>query len=410
MMIRTLAFLAIVAVPAVSAAQTLTPERIDDVRENARGHLGPFYVTPRIVLKELGVDSNVFNSAGEQASDFTFTLAPAMDVWVPFSRRALFKAGVTSDLVWYAEHESERSVNPRTSGRGEVYLGRVTLFGEHTHLDTRQRPNHEIDGRFRRTENTQTAGAQVALTPRTSIEVAGRRLDTRFRSDDLLDVSSLQRTLNRETEGLHLTGRHAVTPLTTIAVRYDLERDRFALSPLRDSDSYRVMPGVEFDQRALVKGSAYVGYRRFTPVVPGTLPEFSGVVGRVGLSYSLLGATVLGASYSRDLAYSYEEVRPFFVDQTVGASVRRALGSRFDVLVSADRHEYVYRNALVDGLPVSGVRHVDVTWNYTATLGHRIGREGRIGVGVSYWERESTRGALREYTNLRVITTLSYGF
>ena len=41
------------------------------------------------------------------------------------------------------------------------------------------------------------------------------------------------------------------------------------------------------------------------------LPEFSGIVAQLGLSYTLMGSTTFGVSYSRDLTYSYEEERPF---------------------------------------------------------------------------------------------------
>ena len=112
-----------------------------------------------------------------------------------------------------------------------------------------------------------------------------------------------------------------MTPLSTLVVRYERIEDAFAFSPARDSKSFRVMPGVEFKPRALINGSAYVGYRRFTPETPGALPEFSGLVAQLGLSYTLLGATTFGVSYSRDLTYSYEELQPFFIER-----LGRALG------------------------------------------------------------------------------------
>jgi hypothetical protein len=103
-------------------------------------------------------------------------------------------------------------------------------------------------------------------------------------------------------------------------------------------------------------------------------------------------------------------VRPFFVNTWVGASVRRAVGRRFDVLVSADRYLYAYRDLLSQPV-IDLVRtpRTDTTWNYAAGIGYRVGN-GRIGFGVSYWERESTTRLLRDYDNLRFGTTVTYGF
>ena len=44
-------------------------------------HVGPLYLTPGLAVKEFGIDTNVFNNAQAQR-DFTFTLAPHVDVWV----------------------------------------------------------------------------------------------------------------------------------------------------------------------------------------------------------------------------------------------------------------------------------------------------------------------------------------
>jgi hypothetical protein len=399
-------FIMAIGIPASAAAQTEASSQPGDVRTEARGHVGPFYLTPGVRLKELGVDSNVFNSAGEQKSDFTFTVAPIIKVSVPMARRALLTTTLASDLVWYAHYETERSVNPQVTARGEVYLNRITVFGETAQLSTRQRPNYEIDVRSRRADDTVSTGVRVALTSKFLVEVGAHRDEIRYDSDAEFDATNLQRTLNRDTRGVQLTARHRLTPLTTLAVRTQVDQDRFILSPSRDSDSYRVLPGVEFGPQALLKGSAYLGYRKFTPLVQQELRPFSGLVGELGLSYTLLGATAFGLSFRRDLAYSYSEFQPFFIDTAIGASIRRAIGRRFDVLGSADRHNYDYRSFLTAGL--DDAPRVDITWNYAASVGYHVGRGGRLGFGASYIQRDSTI-PWRAYDNLRFGTTFSYG-
>jgi hypothetical protein len=404
---RAFAVLLVLTIPATAAAQAAGGSReITDVRSNARGHFGPFYVTPSVLVKDLGVDGKVPNAAGEAQSDFTVTVKPSLRVWMPMARRALVKGTFAPDVVWYAEHASERSFNPDASVRGEVYLGRLTVFGERGYVSSRQRPNHDVDIRSRYVQETTAAGMGIAVTSRLSLDITGRQADVRYDADSEFDGISMAQTLNRETRGIQLAARHRLTPLTTLALRTEALEDRFEFSPGRNADSYRVMPGVEFAPQALIKGTAYVGYRKFTPLFSDILPEFSGVVGELGLSYTLLGSTVFGASYRRDLTYSYSAEQPFFVDNAVGISIRRALGSRFDVLLSGDRHQYDYESILTG--PDPSPRR-DVTWLYTASVGYRLGRDGRIGFGVSHVERQSTNPG-REYRNLRFGTTFGYGF
>ena len=406
-LIRSAVIGSILLTPAAAFAQADT---VEDVRQNAKIHAGPFYVTPILQLKEVGVDSNVFNAAGEQKSDFLINVSPTVSVWVPAARRALLSVTAATDLVWYTTYDSERSIDPQLTVRGETYLHRLTLFAQDAYLNTRQRPNYEIDVRSRHVENDALGGIDLRLSERLSIEAAVRQFDTRYDADARFDGTDLQRTLTRTTTGGELTLRHQVTPLTTIAVRADSLRDRFPFAPVRDSNSYRVMPGLEFKPRALVKGRAYMGYRRFVPVA-AALPPFSGIVADLGLSYTLLGSTSFGVSFRRDLTYSYEELQPFFVDNSPGVSIRRALGGHFDVIVSADRHRYEYQDLLETAAdaPARNTR-VDTTWGYAASLGYRLGETGRLGFGASSWQRESTTVQFRNYDNLRIGATVTYGF
>ena len=61
-------------------------------------------------------------------------------------------------------------------------------------------------------------------------------------------------------------------------------------------------------------------------------------------------------------------------------------------------------------VPLAIDTRVDTTWNYAASLGYRLGSGGRIGFGASYWTRTSTTVRLRNYDNLVIGTTATYGF
>ena len=52
------------------------------------------------------------------------------------------------------------------------------------------------------------------------------------------------------------------------------------------------------------------------------------------MSYTLLGATTFGVTYDRDVTYSYQVIKPYYLDNSVGLFVRRAVGGRYDVIVN----------------------------------------------------------------------------
>lgn len=400
---------ALVAAPVAAPAQvnSLAAER---PREEATVKLGPFYVTPSIALNEMGVDTNVHNSQGGKQADFTFTVAPQARVWMPIGRRALVRTQATAGLVWYRTLVNERSVNPQVQSRAEVYLRRMTLFGDGAFVYTRQRPTFEVDLRSRRREIAFGGGIDFRLLRKITLEVSGGRSGVRFVGDELFEGTPLAITLNRDTTSVGSTVRYHWSPLTAFAVRGSRSSDRFPLASIRNSDSTEIMPGVELRPRALISGSAYVGVRRFRPVVASRIPEYTGLVADLDLAYTLLGSTSFAITHTRGIGYSWEFAQPYFVDNSVGARVRRALGPRFDVIVSADRHQYAYRNLIRLDESAPDERRLDTTWNYGGSFGYRIGRESRVGFGVSYWRRDSTTRQFREYDGLRIGMSGNYGF
>jgi hypothetical protein len=396
--------------PGTPTAITTTPgssQAIEDVRKQYHVHLGPLYVNPGLLLKELGVDSNVFNQAGEQKSDFTFTLTPKADIALPFARRGLLRTTAAADAVYYAKYVSERSLDPQVIVRGEAYANRLTLFAQGAYLNTRQRPNYEIDLRSRHLESDAAAGVSLRVTPKLTAEFSGTAARTRYDADAFFLGTSLRETLNRNETGYSVVLRERLTALTTMAVRYENLHDAFPYSPVRDNSSYRVMPGVEFKPRALISGSAYVGFRKLSPKSE-LLPEYTGLVSQLALSYSLLGATVFGVSYDRDVQFSYEAVNPYYLDNSVGVFVRRQLGGRVDLIVNAARHRYDYRD--LTGLAASLAPRVDTTDSYGANVGYRLKGATRVGFGATYYRRTSTRETFRHYDGLRAGMTVTYGF
>ena len=398
-------------VPAPAPATTAagSTEALDDIRKDYRIHAGPFYVNPAILLKELGMDTNVFNRAGEQKSDFTFTMTPQADIAVPLARRGLFKATLGTDVVYFRRYATERSLDPQAVVRVEAYAHRVTLFAEDSYLNTRQRLNYEIDLRSRHLQNDLSGGIAVRFTPKFSVEVARRHGETRFDGDAFFLGQSLKETLDRDSDTWSGAVRQKLSALTSLGVRYENQRDRFAFSPVRDTDSFRVMPGVEFKPRALISGSAWVGYRSFKPRNP-LVPSQTGLVSQLALSYTLLGATTFGATYDRDYQFAFETLNPYFIDNSVGVFIRRAVGGKFDVIVNAARHRYDYRQLAVQTAQFAPVpKRVETTDNYGLNLGYRLKRQTRVGFGASYWTRDSTVLTSRAYDGLRIGTTVTYG-
>jgi hypothetical protein len=373
-----------------------------DPRKDAKMRLGPLYLTPIFQVRDVGVDTNVFDTATNAKTDFTATVAPRVDLWVPFGRRALLTTSTTAGLVYYYTYEKARSVEPDVLVRGDVYARRTTFYAEDRFFRTRER-SFEVDATLaRRSENAATAGVTFRMGSRITTDAAGFQRTVVY-DEDVFFGTNLRDSLNRTENGARVTVRTKVTPLTTVLVRAELQRTRFTFSPVRDADGIRVSPGLEFSPKALISGSAEVGFRRFVGEDPA-LPPFTGLVARASLRYTLLEATQFGLTWDRDAIYSFELLWPYAVMNTIGGRVRRQIHGRVDGIASASRATYDFRafNA-VDAPP----GRKDVAVSYSLDIGYRLNPQARIGIVATTWNRESSE-PLRGYRDLRVGVSMSY--
>ena len=122
---------------------------------------------------------------------------------------------------------------------------------EESYLNTRERLNYSIDVRARHLQNDLSGGVAFRATTRLTVEAAASSGRIRFDGDEYFNGQRLKETLDRDTQVFSVTARHRRNGLTTIGLRYENQTDRFPLSPIRDTDSFRVMPGVELRPRAL---------------------------------------------------------------------------------------------------------------------------------------------------------------
>ena len=199
------------------------------------------------------------------------------------------------------------SRNTKTSARGtrtldgrwEMPLARLTPFVDWQRERTSERPGYEIDSRARRRDKTFGFGSTVRLSAKTSFAVTAKRADYKFDEDQRYQGIDLATQLNRRSDTETFDLRFRLTPLTTFVVRPEGVQDRFDSEPLRNADSFSVMPGFEMSPQALISGEAFVGVRQFN-TFDASLPDYTGVVANVKAKYTV-AATRIALGVSRDL-------------------------------------------------------------------------------------------------------------
>jgi hypothetical protein len=378
----------------------------DEPSRALTGHrVGPLLLAPSVTLQDVGLDSNVYNTV-EQVADFTFTLKPIVGASTRWRRTAITLRSAT-DLVYFAQQTSERSVNQSFSGSFRSSLGRFAAIGTATYLNTRQRPTEEIDARSRRIGRTGEAGVEVSVTPKVTALLKGSGSWTEFDADAVFDGTFLAEELNRRSHAMTSSVRYAATRLTAVSMSGSITRARFDAAR-RDADARVILVGVDLHPRALISGSASFGYQHFRPL-SANLPELRGAVGVAMLTVRLGTATALSVETARNVDYSYFEEQPYYIRQGYGASIRRQLATEWDVQLATSRFVHRYRRNFElepGGDPDAGRSRL---FQLGLTTGYRAGPTTRITVGLTYSNRQSSF-LHRDYDNLRIGTAVSHAF
>lgn len=393
------AVLAFVLLPSIARGQ---PNALD--ASEARLHLGPLALHPRLAIKNVGMDTNVFNDSETPVRDFTATVGPELHSWLRAGR--LSWSG-TSLVAWnyFRESASQRSFDLSQKGRVDLSLGRIVPYAIGSAERTRKRPNLEIDARVRQ-ETTETGGGVTLLVgAKTAFTIEHVQGEFEYGQADMEGIS-LAEVLDRRETTTTLTGRYTLTPLTTIVIRAESRQDRFEFSPDRDSDSLALIPAVEFKPLALISGEAAVGVRRFAPL-SSDLAGYFGVVSDVTLNYQVYDLTRFSVQVQRDVDYSFELIQPYYVSTGAKLAVVQSLGAGWDVGAHAGRTGLDYRAR--DGGSDVEANRLDRVSVYGLTVGRRFGSEIRVGLDLEYVARTSSVGN-RAYEGLRGGGAFTYGF
>ncbi|HSL22911.1 MAG TPA: outer membrane beta-barrel protein [Vicinamibacterales bacterium] len=400
---RRIVFAALIALAGTATAAVAQLPTQAPPAELRSIEIGPLSMTPFLDIREVGWDDNVFNDPDNPQRDFTATIIPRVYGLVQIGwTRLTFASAV--DFVYFREFTGERSVNRSAQGRFEVGEGVLRPFVTGSIADTHERLNAEIDARAGRRQHSYGGGLLLVVTDRTSLLVSARRSNLAFDDDARYRAVDLHRTMNSRTDLFEAGLRVALTPLTTWDVTGGLEYERFEREPRRDADTVRITTGLQFHPSALISGRASIGYTQFTPADP-ELAEYQGLVAQVGLVYAL-GPTRIEGEVERQVRYSFEEQRPYYLTTHARLTATQQIAGPIDVQGTVGRSVLSYR-AFGGGDDESRQDRMII---YGGGVGFRLVDTARFGVNVEWSQRRSDEQPDRHYDRRRVYASLTYGF
>jgi hypothetical protein len=373
--------------------------------------LGPLSLTPRLQLKDAGVDTNVFQTRDAPTRDATAIVSPRVDGSLKVGRRLRATGFGSLDLNYYRRQGEERGTDFYGEGDAALDLGAFVLLGGGGGGQFSQRFSIDVDERLPRQEKHGYAGLRWQPSRRVSATATGRGEVHTFAPGTLRLGGSIKEAMDRNTLTGSLELRYALTSRTTAVAVGETQEDRFFSQPLdvpkRDRRSRRYLAGFELGTRAAVSGRLLAGVREY----PGTLadgsPPYRGPVVAADLTLPVRERVRLRGVAERDVRYASSVVavdtlryRNAFVSARYEGQALVDLPWRLVGHASAGYEDarYLLPYPYPDASRLADRRD----HRYTAGLGlsRRFGDSVRVGGHVSWARRVSTL-PLFSYEGLR---------
>lgn len=372
-----------------------------DAVASAPIRLGPLGLGPRIALTNVGIDTNVFNEAENPKQDFTLTASPGIELWLR-AGRGLLSAEGRIDFAYFAKYSTETSVGRSVSAGYELPFNRVRPLVHFSSTNARERPGYEIDARVRRQENGGLAGMDVRLAGKSSLQMGYRQSHTTYDQDAIFEGQRLDQSLNRASKAAEAVFRYKLTPMTTWVVRASGEQERFAFATARNSNTGRISTGFDLGRFALIRGSAFVGYRTLTAVDGGTAAPFRGVTADINVSYTAPTQTRVSLVTSREIEYSYELAHPYYLQTGLSLTVTQRIIGQWDLQALGGRDRLDYRAP-------SPSDRVDTVNRIGGGVGYQFAERVRVGLDALAQHRQSAL-PVRNHRSFRVGGSVTYGY
>lgn len=381
--------------------RVVSAQVVEATRPDAPLLMGPLQLFPTLTLRDIGTDSNVYNESIEH-EDFTYTVSPTLRTVLPIGESRL-TTRATLDFRYFEKFKDQQSTSGSLNTELAVGSGRVRPFGTAGLVRSHERGGYDVDRRAYSNAYQVKAGASLALTPMTSLTGWVVRESTRFDRQELFDGVSLSQQLDRVSRGTATGLRFDLTPFTSITSAIEVDKIRFAHEPLRDANSFRFAPVVQFARGAIVEGQASAGFRDFRPIDPRLAP-YRGFVASTTLAFTVRNVTRIETQAKHDVQFSYDDAQPLYLGAGGRVMVTQRVAGPLEAIVMGGRERPRYQT--LDGLSFGG-RREHVT-SVGGGIGIRANEHLRFTLTMDREQRLSTGAALRDYERQRVLGSVSY--
>jgi hypothetical protein len=382
----------------------------DEPEKPKQHHLGILVYTPKIELKNVGVESNVFETLQDPVRDDLVVVGPRVDGELPLSDRFHVTGMGFLEEDYFRRQGQERATSFYGEGEALLDWDALKLRGGGGGGQFTERLSIEVGDRLTHQESRGHLGAEWRLSRHLSATVKGSDETFTYSPGLFRFGGNIKDALDRNTLAGAVELRYIVTSMTKAVLKAEAARDNFFSQPEifpRAHQSYRYLAGFELGQRAAISGTLLAGVVNFPGTINQGVASYTGPVVSADLTLPLFGRVRLHGVGERDVQYGANLVEVGSFPYRNSFILTRYLGDgivdlpwRLSVFVSGgfEGAHYLLPYPIPDE-PVFTTR-VDHRWSAGGGLERRFGSTLKIG-GHILWARRVSSVLLYSYEDVR---------
>jgi len=371
-------------------------EELEQITERTRWHVGPFRIFPRLELKDIGYDDNVYYQREEEepVSDFTTTISPEVKVNLLYRNFLILSLTENPEYIFYLEQKRESRWNNTFSPEFRLlFLSRFVISGNYSYLNRRYRASSEFDVRANELRKSLEGRLFYETARRTSFGVSASTVRVSYEDITLPgEEIYLSRLLNREENSGYFEFYYRIYSEAFIFMKLGYTEYNFEHpdSRWRNSDSYQIYSGIRFPLLGKVRGTFSLGYKNHEPRSEEK-KSFSGLIGDTSLDFRV-GRFGFRLKYQRDNHFSYWTESIFFIEDRYGSGISfylfKFLRLDFDYTYAKSSYPEITTVDYPDG-SVEEIKRRDDYKIYAIGFVVRLIENVGLGLKVNFWERDS---------------------
>jgi hypothetical protein len=295
--------------------------------QSSRLSLGPLRLIPVFGVSNAGYDSNVFGTATDQVSDWTFTVFGGLRWVIPFGSKVYLRGSALPNYTWYDKLKERRSVGGFYDASLLGFFNRMTVQLSGYGSESFEVYSSELATRVKTTIYDASGAVEVDLAGPFSIFGRGEAQKFRYSPQGQLpgvEVDANDRTDTAARGGL----RYKLAADWDMSAAFEQTWSDFVQDAgLRNNLSRAYLFGFHYERPRLYVNLSG-GYREGRPKDDSAFPSYETGTGSFFVSFFPLRWLELQGYGRRRVGYSLTSTNPYYFENRIGGGINVEILSR----------------------------------------------------------------------------------